>query len=192
MIIQREQLTLNTANGFQDSIVIAGNDMYDPMDAGGAQQPYGFDQLCALYRTWRVYGSRVIVTCDCADNTTYGARLVIIPYGQNSLSYESLDDLICTKRAHVDKFGYASNERGGDSSGRHFMKTKYMNPSWTVKDTTFTGYANQSPIQMWYWHVYVDNSTLRTPDPATVYLTIRVRYYVQWTQPKQQNNSVGE
>jgi len=44
--------------------------LFDPNLQVGGHQPYGFDQIAAVYKSYVTYGVRVIITSDCSNSST--------------------------------------------------------------------------------------------------------------------------
>lgn len=59
-----EALTLNLANSYQ--YVFNLNSVFDPNRTGVGHQPYGYDQLAALYNRYRVIGCTYVINCYSA------------------------------------------------------------------------------------------------------------------------------
>lgn len=60
--------TINPALGVPLSIKYRANGMYDPEVAVGGHQPYGFDQMMALFNHFTVVGAKITVRC-CNNNS---------------------------------------------------------------------------------------------------------------------------
>lgn len=58
-----ESITINPALGAAGQYAFSANGLYDPNIGGTGHQPYGFDQLMALYNHYTVTGARIKVTC---------------------------------------------------------------------------------------------------------------------------------
>jgi len=59
-----DAVTLSLANSYQ--YVFNLNSVYDPNRTGTGHQPYGYDQLAALYNRYRVIGCSYVINCYSA------------------------------------------------------------------------------------------------------------------------------
>lgn len=61
------------------------NSLFDPDRAGVGHQPYGYDQLAALYNRYRVISTSYVITGHSADGVPVPIRIIAIPNNGNLL-----------------------------------------------------------------------------------------------------------
>jgi hypothetical protein len=71
--VENYQITLLTTVGDQQRMRL--NSVFDPNDTGGGHQPYGFDQLAALYNRYRVWKAKWRVTFS-PSSASYPALVI--------------------------------------------------------------------------------------------------------------------
>lgn len=63
-----ERANLATSTSSYAQVFFKCNGLFDPTDAVGGHQPYGFDQYALIYNHYKVYASRIIVQWNAYDS----------------------------------------------------------------------------------------------------------------------------
>lgn len=72
-----EQVTIDPVVSSVGSYTFSANGLYDPNISGTGHQPYGFDQLMALYNQYVVMGARIRIFCVTSGSTAYNNPIAI-------------------------------------------------------------------------------------------------------------------
>lgn len=158
------------------------NDIDQPMDAGATHQPYGYDQMFAMYKRWQVYGAKV----ECRFNGLGGTReLACITQirtaaDTTSLSGVSLDSIMERPDTNVTTLSPYGSTRTAVNSvyvdlPAVFGKTKQQ----YLSDEEFAYNGTTVANKAYYFistAVYDGGAT--TEDCSCSML---VTYYVRWT-----------
>jgi len=155
--------------------------MYQPTVIGTTHQPFGFDQIGALYQTYSVRASAIKVIGIAVTGAT-GTMWAIAADATTSTTptFSNTDEL-------MEKFGH-SNVRcqGQYDSGsavlvmKRFQKTKSLMHNY--RDSNNEGNINTNPPDKWFWNIGVINDHPSVSTRMTFY--IKLTYYVTWTQPQ--------
>lgn len=146
-----------------------GNSLFDPDFTGTGHQPYGFDQLSALYHSYRVYGSKIRVGAmqwRSAGHTT-GAEpetfmdIGVFPYTQSSPPFTGFHQM---KEVPYFKFRQQASAlaKGSGVIMKSFGSTTKVcgEPSSKVKyEDGYAADVTANPAIPWFWHIIVDEST---------------------------------
>jgi hypothetical protein len=130
--------------------------MYDPNTAVGGNQPYGFDQLMAMYDHYTVIGSKIIAKFASTatgdqENGLIGIALMDTP--------TALTDW----RQYVEKgncvysFIQPSGTAGPDSTAMltmSFSPKKFLSRSHPMSDPQLKGTDSSNPTEQAYFHIF--------------------------------------
>lgn len=177
----RSGLTIGLGGLARGYYIFRGNSCYDPDYTGTGSQPYGWDELTLIYNRYKVVASQIeiIQTGEIADGEY---MLTIVPYKTNNLNPDDIEDV---KQYPLAKQFRINNMQTIQPKFKHYCTNKQMRRlyfgDWT-ESTLWSG-TGTSPIDQWYWNVYVhtaDKSTSNEPFPFRVKLS----YYIIFQNPK--------
>lgn len=72
-----EQVTIDPVVSSVGTYTFSANGLYDPNISGTGHQPYGFDQLMALYNQYVVTGARIRVFCITGAVASYNNSIAV-------------------------------------------------------------------------------------------------------------------
>lgn len=188
----RTQLVYSTGIGYfgkslaavtNNSFLFRGNGLFDPDVQVGGQQPMGFDQWAALYRHYRVIGSKITVTCGHQEQ---------ILIALNSMGAEAVSYTFDAQNATAmpgSKYSMAQTSQG-PASANVILRSYQRSDSVTGLDKdedTLSAQVTADPSAPWYWILTVCNASATT----TFYHSFHVRivYFVEFFHPQAVNMS---
>lgn len=171
--------------------VMRGNSAYDPDYTGVGSQPYGFDELTAVYHSYRVLSSKisVYVYTTTAATTTPKINLFLWPDVVSATpTYTDPSDLRALHNCKNITFNFESqNAQGGKKKLSHYCSTRKLYPGLSMRDADWTAAFNENPTKQWYWHVLTDTSDVAAD--TTIKMDIKVVYYIQLSRYRDLNES---
>lgn len=178
-----EQFTINPAVGTVGTYVFSANGLYDPNITGFGHQPYGFDQLCALYDHYVVLASKITFTVFTGSNTdTFSIGIKLDDDASITTTPNALLEQPYFKFVNVTNGGNAAN-RVINSVTKTFSANRFFkikNPS--MKDT-LEGNSSSNPSEGAFFTcclVPVDTSQ----DLTTYTCQAIVEYIAKFSEPK--------
>lgn len=180
--------TLNAVNGFRYFYRFTGNGPYDPDNTGAGVQPYGWDQVAALFPTgaYRVLGSSCTVNFAIKGTTGSQVKVYLIPSRSATLSYNDVSDLRSVPFARyrvIDKAAGLSNRNWLKS----YVSTGTLRKSFTTTDAAWGSTWTSNPTLMWYWHVYIDSAD--AAEDVSVVFDVEIVYYTAVSRVDDVNES---
>lgn len=159
--------------------VFRGNGAFDPDFSGIGSQPMGFDQYGALFRRYRVIGSKVKVMAASRDGAeTIG--MYVVPLTTSAPASTSIKGYIEQQYCKTNYMGRAD----GSSKAMltHQMSTsKIRGVAMTAirNDSEYSGPIGGNPNLQWYWSVgfYDLSGNLGT---VTVDYQVEITYMVEF------------
>lgn len=174
--------TTGPSGGGNVELVFRGNGLYDPDTAIGGTQPYGRDQMAAMYYRNFVINGKIRVRATTTGVTDSLDRYVLVwaspiatAVGANN---KTAWETCLASGGRVTRIG-ANYHQNKDvmlsASTKRMIKRTYI-------DHDACGTGSSDPVTEWYWHVcVVDNQTGGTA--ATVYFEISIHYDTYWFEP---------
>jgi len=158
-------IATNNITGLSESPVRYNlGSLFDPTLAVGGHQPYGFDQLAAVYKSYCVYGVRVIITSDASNvsTTALNGAVMCLRVASSSTLTASLVSL--TPEDFREKAGalvWDGEQQGGKLDLGYMSiadiegveKTKVMN------DNVYTAAVTASPLLSPEIQFYLSSNT---------------------------------
>lgn len=175
------KVLLNATSGAVDDHAFAANDLYDPDRTGTGHQPYGFDQMAALYDHFVVIGSSCKVVAGGTGDHRFG-----IFVADNST--------VMTDLTAWGEMGTAQSKRLPLAGGqvRTVMKKicpqRFLGVSRTeYMDDQFKGSNSASPSEQAFFHVGAWKAD--AGDPGQVTVEVFLTYIAIWIEPKRVSTS---
>lgn len=153
-----------------------GNSCFDPNFTGTGHQPMGFDQLAALYSTYRVISSRCDVSWFQAQSTTNGVDVCLYPSDQTgSVTFdEALEQPYAIKGMTS---GTSGMSRCRTSS---FMTTKKLNGQKDIMtQSQYAALTSANPSDVWYWRLQAQNANQAIN--CDVFAQVKITYFVEFS-----------
>lgn len=164
--------------------VYALNSIFDPDVSGTGHQPYGHDQLAAMYNRYRVYAVKYHIRCQPLDGSNQ--YLIAVPINQPFVA-ASFDDAREKPRSK-----YILQTQGGDSRP---LINKLSLPSLTGKtraqymsDDRYQAPFGSDPVENMQLQIYSYNAGGLTTS-ASARCTIELTYYIECFDPNVLNQS---
>lgn len=158
--------------------LISGNGIHDVDISGLGHQPMGYDQITALYNSWKVYASSIKVqVMTVGSGAAYFSKFSLYPTLNSSIDLD-LDE---AGETPYGRSTFVSDRDGGNKNFlSNFMTTKKIYGQKSIDpDPSFTGAVGSNPSALWYWILdmtTIDGST----NIGDIYVNIKVKYYVKF------------
>jgi len=154
---------VKTPTAATNVFTLRGNGLFDPDVTGAGSQPTGFDEYMALYKNFRVLGSRCIAMF-ASGSTTFGSgtSLLAVRADDNSGAVPASNSDILAQRNSI----YSLNHGIGAPVSRvSAHNTTQSITKLSPKSPDLAGTASADPTVQWHWHVSV-NSIDASSTPA--------------------------
>lgn len=158
------------------------NGLFDPYAPVGGTQPYGFDQLTAMYSRYCVYGIAYKVHFLSTDTTSGNSQMVGIRFSPNTTVVTNLKQMIEDRRSQIRPLTSTDGSRGVQT----FKGYMAVNTIFGLTKNRYMGEQNyhgtitaDAPVQA-YLHV------MGAPvigANSEFYHIVELQYYVKWYQP---------
>lgn len=179
-----ESININPGAGVAGQYIFSCNSLYDPNVSGTGHQPYGFDQLMALYNHYTVTGARCRVTMIGTDNLVY--TLGIKLSDSSSLS-STVPDSLLEQPGFKKKIVSYANAIGRNYITCNFSCKKFFrHPSknFILSDDTLSGTSSTNPVEQAYF-IIVLAPAIALQDLANCTLQVEIDYVATFTGPKE-------
>ncbi len=164
------------------NVIFRGNNIFDPDQTGVGQQPYGFDQMAALYKSYRVLGSELSVTFNSSAGSN-NTRCCLIPTSTEPFAPLGIENVLFNKRARATHVG--ANDGG---SAQRKLKAYYstaaifgVNKSIVKVADDYEALVTGAPLKEWDWHIFTEHCDGITQ--VAMCADIELTYYVKWSNP---------
>lgn len=171
--------TFSTAaiNTFQ----LRGNSLFDPNKTGTGHQPYGFDQLAALYDKYKVFGSKVQLIYHSSTDTAASANGIVAVFPtQEDNSPSSITLLMEAPRIKYERMGPMSGSRGSVEI-THYCSTAQVEgiTEAQLQDEDYGAPVTGNPANEWFWDITnaSTDGTTATSGVALVTITYYAEFY---------------
>lgn len=159
------------------------NDLYDPDNTGLGHQPYGFDELMAIYQHWTVLGAKITLTT--ASNQTIPYWIHVRVSSDTSGGGTTTEDLLeqpGTASALVNVLDGGNNLKSVSktfSAKNFFGKTKAS----IVGAADYRGNASSSPNELAYFRCFY-SPNISGDDLGLQVFHVRISFSAVFTEPK--------
>lgn len=178
--------SLDPAIGSGGTYVFSANGCYDPDITSTGHQPYGFDQIMAMYNHYTVVGSKITVNlCSAQTIPMYaGVLLRSDNITDNSLAAVQLEQ----PGNKMKLIGYGTSTGSGATPRTmtcKFSTRKFFSKSRgaIVEDSLLRGDALSNPAEQAYYHVVLA-PLFPLENIATQGITVMIEYSVVFTEPR--------
>ena len=173
------QVTINPGIAVSGRHAFAANGLFDPDVTGAGHQPYGFDQMMALYNHYTVIGAKIKVT---GENSQSDVKICGIQLTPDNLAVPSVQDIM-ERPGQTWKF--IGEQQGGTSAiniAKGFSARKFFGKRNIVGSADYRGDAASNPNELAFFLVWMgpqDGSDL-----AGQIFTVEISYFAVLTEPK--------
>lgn len=175
--------SLNPALGATGVHTFKANDLYDPDNTGVGHQPYGFDELMAIYNHYTVLGAKATLTV--ASNSTIPFWIHLALRGDTSGGGTATEDLLeqpATKSTIVNVLDGGNNVKVLThyfSAMKFFGKTKAS----IVGAADYRGNASSSPAELAYFRCFY-SPNVSNDDLGLQQFHFQIEFDAVFTEPK--------
>jgi len=159
-----EEFTLDAPGPGVDWRDYKANGMYDPRVVIGGHQPYGLDQLTAMYKYWRVMESTITITPvvdSVADTTPCYVAVVVTDDASTSPTFSDSGHFL----EYCNRMGSKVIQVGG-----YQAQVSNMNQTVSCK-WNYKKWLQANPNQEWNWGIG------SSADPANTVCVFRILVY---------------
>lgn len=177
--------------GYTGARVIKGNSLYDPEDEFGGDQPYGFDQLAAMYNNYRVHACKVTAKVHGIGGALGGS---IPPYYVGVFPYTIYDSLPTdvnwigsvserpySKVVTRNAFDNSPSVKAVMSSAKIYGLSKAS----AKINSKLSADVGANPEDQWYFQIAYGQLRRDASESASYAMQIRVTYYCEFFGRKQ-------
>ena len=161
---------VKTPTGATNIFTLRGNGLYDPDATGAGSQPTGFDEHMAIYKNFRVLGSKCTAIMS-SGSTTFGSgtSLLAVRWDDASGAAPASNSDVLAQRNSM----YSFNQGLGSpvsrcSSHVSTAKVTQLNP----KSPDLMGSASADPTVQWHWHVTVNSIDASSTPSGRLYVIV--------------------
>lgn len=178
-----DEPSINMALGTGTSTIyqISCNSLFDPNATGTGHQPYGFDQISALYDHYTVVSSRIKVTPCIAPDVANGVVAFFMWIDDDTSTSTTVTTNVertSSKTIYMcPATGWVSN---GTGTLYHSWSAKEAFGPGTLADSTMQGSATTSPTEQQYFSLGMFNPQVIAM--ANCFFAVEVEYDVIWDE----------
>lgn len=162
------------------------NSLYDPNTSIGGTQPFGFDEMMALYGRYQVFGCKISLLVSPLSET--GSNLYVIPTQNSALpSYANIEELRRRPFART-MFLLKDSGRGGTNKYklRQYYSVKKLDrviANGLNQQEDYIGTSAQDPSEKLYLHLIHTTTSGTAATPIELYIRVELTFYCQFSQP---------
>lgn len=174
-----DYFNLNPGAGLFTSYVFTANGCWDPNISGVGHQPYGFDQIMAMYNHYIVLGSKINVTAFQVTGGapyTMGVKLTDSGLLSGSLLTELLE------QPGVKRM-YALDTQKPSRIMQTYSAKKFFGTKFITGDDAMRGTVGTNPSEQAFYNVFV-GPVNETSDLGSIAFTVEIEYIVKFIEPK--------
>jgi len=178
-----QEISLNpSAGGVAENHVFSANGLYDPDITTTGHQPYGFDQMMAMYNHFTVVGSKIKVTVP-SNQASYPCRYAIFLRSE-STSLSGLDpERLLEQPGHSRVLTLMPTNFSPNvgSVTYTFSAKKFFGVSNVVGESQYRGSVTTNPTEGAYYLVMMLPQS--TDDVSAQILHVEIEYTAVLTEP---------
>lgn len=182
-------MSTGAVGNYANSYVFRGNSVYDPDYTGLGVQPYGYDQMSAIYNRYYVYASKIkvyphFVGMD-TPNSCRSVRWIVFPWCTASPTYTEFEDLTSQMRPYK---ALTMNDPSDQKQNMTlYQSSKKMFRLGTPDEVDAGSTIVSNPSQVWYWIIRSD--TTNTNTAVFLNMDIKITYYCKLITENNVNES---
>lgn len=178
-----ETITINPAMGVAGTYTFSANGLYDPNISGTGRQPYGFDQLCALYNKYHVTGSRMTITPVTSDSYyILGVKLCDITTLNTSTPDYIMEQPGFKKRIIANNASAVSPAVSMTFSAKKFFRLK--SKAFVLADDSLSGTTASNPAENGFFIIVFQPAT-NGQDLSNTTFQVQIDYIATFTGPRE-------
>lgn len=183
------EINLNPVSGGMASHVFRANDLFDPDVTSVGHQPYGFDQLMALFNHFTVIGSTCKVQQYNSSTTSVNPAwlgIMLTDDGTRVSTSVDVNHLLESYGAgNVIGVGWVGAPNGSSIENKvfkSFSAKKFFKKNAIIGSADYRGDSSASPNEAAYYEVYC--AAIGSNDPGLIQLLVTIEYIAVFTEPK--------
>lgn len=178
-------VALNAGNGYWNTYVFKGNDIFDPDFTGVGVQPYGYDEMmsASMFTRFNVPASSIKVFFRPAEPLRR-LHAIVIPWGASSVTANDIADIRMIPYHRETTYDSVTESTKGAVIG-NYSKTTQVFSEMNNKDTSFSGTYSASPSYLWYWIIIFTSDEAVETD---IYFDVKLKYYTKVSRSSGQPN----
>lgn len=185
-----EAFTINPGLAAAGVYPFRANSLYDPNASAGGHQPYGFDQLIALYQHFCVVGAKITfrVSVPANNDTPFIMGIHVDDQGTltDAANITALMEQPRTTRKIISKPNNASGRELQIT--QKFSAKKFFGANSIIGESQFEGSDSANPTEEAYFIPWIGPMDA-TSDLATYTCFVEIEYVAVFTEPKDLNQS---
>jgi len=174
--VENFQLTTPTLASTPAGRIFRFNGLFDPRYDIGGHQPYGFDQLMAIYKRYTCVGAKMTVTFTCVEGDVYYDAIGGINIS-SAAALPSTVDQACESQ-YSSYVLFTQNSSPGTAKVGMDM-ANYFGDKDCMDDPHLSGSVSSDPIKPVYAAVWVTSDTAA----KIVHATVKIEYDTVFTEP---------
>ncbi len=186
------QLVDISGTGAVGTNVFAGNSLFDPDTTGVGSQPAYHSQLGALYKRYRVFGSKMMLRAATTGGTSgaQNAILAVTP-GTDASDFANIEAMIANP--YTKWRMHNISDRGGPIVNyKSTSRVVGIQPASVGSSDVFTGLTGgtlvgSSPEREWFWHIGVQAADGSSTN--TLHCVVDITYYCEYYEREPQSLS---
>lgn len=188
-VLLRYDFTPQIANAsapFSNSVLIRGNNIYDPEYGVGGGQPLGFDQWAAFFKRYNVLGCKITVKSVNLNSNPFTITVVATPTVPSIVDQNHARSLPLSRQAIVT--GLSATGQSTISMNLTTAKVFQIDQNrFDDDDDVYSGTFNgTAPTREWLWTVYLQTMNGAALSSAC---SITVEYMCEFYDPITQQPS---
>lgn len=179
-----ETITVDPATGVVSDTVFSANGLYDPNVSGTGHQPYGFDQLMAMYNHYTVVGSKATLRAINNQSLLPAYFALLLRDSATSLT-GSYTDVLMEQPGNRMKLTAPLGSQGPSIIRKTFSAKRFFskNRGAIVEDSNLRGDVANNPLEQAFYHAIVAPN-LTTDNLGTQSYQMVIDFYAVFTEPK--------
>jgi len=190
-LVYHEIFTIDPGASSVGVYAFRANGMYDPNYTSTGHQPYGFDQLMALYKHYAVLGSRCTATIIPGGTMTAIPFILGIKVSSNAAPATTNAQLLMEEPGWVSKT-YGNPSATNELSVATGYSTSKFNGGLTRREImakdSFCGLSNADPTDPVFFQVCFAPA-ISSQDLPNITFQVRIEYTAAFWQPNELRDS---
>jgi hypothetical protein len=180
-----ELLSLNAPIGIATYHTFRANSLFDPDFTSTGHQPYGFDQIMALYWHFTVVGAKITVETVNSDTTT----VPTIVFCRTRAQADTITDMAAIMEA--PRTDWALIAAGGAPTRRvssTFGASNFFGKQFVVGGSDYRGSSSANPNELAFFQVGIAGANIGD-DPQAQNVCVTIEFSAVMTEPRIQTQS---
>lgn len=174
---------LNATDSAAAISVFRCNSIFDPDFTGAGHQPYGRDQLAALYQRYLVTGSKITATAISRATTAASANQVVFINTSSSSSISDIAGVLEQPNTQMAVMGSANGATPNVTLTANYSASKFHNVKDPFAEDTLQATMGANPGLAAFFCVGSAPVNFGVDDPATIDVLVTIDFAVACLNP---------